>query len=1007
MSSDQHRLLIRLEANVAQLRMGLRNAERQVQASTAAMQRDVRALDDSFSGIKAGAIGLVSAIGLERVGSQVYEVNKSFQDLRAGLETAMGSADKARVAFEQIKVLARETPYSLQEVTTAFLKLKNLGLDTSAESMTAWGDIAASMPGKGIMDWVEAVADASTGEFERLKEFGIKASSENDKVTITFKGVSTTIKKEAAAIEEYLLRLAQVNFGGAMGKRMEGLGGQVSNLKDDLDALFVTIGEAGAVTAMAGVLRMLAEGVKWASDNFDVLIDVSALVGAVLIGRVTPAVLSSVSAMTQYSRALLTNIATEGRYGAVSITGSRATLARATATLEAAEAERSAAAATVQRLAADKEALQANAQRIAQERALAVKQVELQAGIVAATGRTAGYTKAVEARKASTRALVETEKALRVTTVNLAAAETALGASSEKATQAQVAQAAAVKNTSLAARAAAVAGKGLNAVMAFFGGPIGLAITAAATATYFLATAQDDAAKAADLHRDAIAEFDKIVDLSTGDLKAMTKEIKTLTLARLEEAAAAKEMALASAVRETGNSSTWGLTGQTISYGAEAARAVYEAGTAYKQMVAAGEPDALEKYVAALEEIKALSPDAARAVNDEFSKLSAVQQLGDDLRDIEARMAAIMGTASQEQKERIGLGQPMQRAVPAADVDEKAAKKLKTVIENLELERDQLGRSNREQTYYTALKQAGVEASSAQAVKIREVVDALYDEKEARDELTQFLDKEAEYYDKGKKLKDGLRTASEKYADTIKTISELQEAGAISTETYNRALTEAKRELDSHNKDLQELKDFGEGAFDTIGSSIVQAMEDGKGAFYGLRQAGSAVLSDLASWMLKLAVMNPLKNMIGQQLFGQAAAQAAPTFGSMFAFADGGIMTGSGPVPLRKYAGGGIARSPQLALFGETSVPEAFVPVPSGRIPVELRGAVGGGGGTVVNVIDQRRGDSAPAQVSRSSSGGLEVFEVMIKDTVVRDFNTGGPISRSAGRRFGMSPKGV
>lgn len=60
-------------------------------------------------------------------------------------------------------------------------------------------------------------------------------------------------------------------------------------------------------------------------------------------------------------------------------------------------------------------------------------------------------------------------------------------------------------------------------------------------------------------------------------------------------------------------------------------------------------------------------------------------------------------------------------------------------------------------------------------------------------------------------------------------------------------------------------------------------------------------------------------------------------------FADGGIMTSHGKVPLRQYSGGGIATSPQLALFGEGSTPEAYVPVPSGRIPVEMRGNTGGG----------------------------------------------------------------
>jgi hypothetical protein len=32
-----------------------------------------------------------------------------------------------------------------------------------------------------------------------------------------------------------------------------------------------------------------------------------------------------------------------------------------------------------------------------------------------------------------------------------------------------------------------------------------------------------------------------------------------------------------------------------------------------------------------------------------------------------------------------------------------------------------------------------------------------------------------------------------------------------------------------------------------------------------------------------------------------------------------------------------MATSPQVAVFGESSTPEAYVPVPSGRIPVEMK----------------------------------------------------------------------
>lgn len=79
--------------------------------------------------------------------------------------------------------------------------------------------------------------------------------------------------------------------------------------------------------------------------------------------------------------------------------------------------------------------------------------------------------------------------------------------------------------------------------------------------------------------------------------------------------------------------------------------------------------------------------------------------------------------------------------------------------------------------------------------------------------------------------------------------------------------------------------------------------------------------------------------------------KAAAGMFSMMGFADGGIMSSSGPVPLRAYASGGIASSPQLALFGEGSMNEAYVPLPDGRrIPVKLEGQAAGAPGNTYNV---------------------------------------------------------
>jgi len=59
----------------------------------------------------------------------------------------------------------------------------------------------------------------------------------------------------------------------------------------------------------------------------------------------------------------------------------------------------------------------------------------------------------------------------------------------------------------------------------------------------------------------------------------------------------------------------------------------------------------------------------------------------------------------------------------------------------------------------------------------------------------------------------------------------------------------------------------------------------------------------------------------------------------LHAFAKGGIMSGSMGLPIKQYATGGVARTPQLAVFGEGRGAEAFVPLPDGaRIPVKMEG---------------------------------------------------------------------
>ena len=97
------------------------------------------------------------------------------------------------------------------------------------------------------------------------------------------------------------------------------------------------------------------------------------------------------------------------------------------------------------------------------------------------------------------------------------------------------------------------------------------------------------------------------------------------------------------------------------------------------------------------------------------------------------------------------------------------------------------------------------------------------------------------------------------------------------------------------------------------------------------------------------------------------AGYSAGDLGSGIRFANGGIMTDAGAIPLRKYASGGVANRPQLAMFGDGSTPEAYVPLPDGRaIPVRMQGS----GGTTINQTIYAGQGTDSAQVRRSAAAG-------------------------------------
>lgn len=201
----------------------------------------------ALAGMAAVGVGAMTSLAVAAV-----QVGGEFESLRASLKTVTGSSDAAAAAFKTIQKFASSTPFSVKEITQAFLKLKALGLDPSEKALRSYGNTSSAM-GKSLMEMIEAVADASTGEFERLKEFGIKASSQGDQVAFTFQGITTTVKKNARDIENYLMGIGDTTFAGAMDEQSKTFRGIMSNLQDSVESFLDQVAQNGLLDALKDI----------------------------------------------------------------------------------------------------------------------------------------------------------------------------------------------------------------------------------------------------------------------------------------------------------------------------------------------------------------------------------------------------------------------------------------------------------------------------------------------------------------------------------------------------------------------------------------------------------------------------------------------------------------------------------------------------------------------------------------------------------------------------------
>lgn len=248
------------------------NLNKNLNQTDDSLKKTTKASDDAGKSVSTfgqlaskAAVAVAALFSVQAVISfakQVFAVTSEFQKLEAVLTNTLGSSSLAQKALADIRNFAAVTPFSVQELTQSYVKLANQGFKPTVAQLRQLGDLASST-GKGFDQLTEAIIDAQTGEFERLKEFGVRAQKEGDKVTFTFKGVKTQTDFTNQSIRDYITSLGDLEgVSGSMAAISQTLEGQVSNLGDSFDRLFNTLGQQGS-GAFSGVIQGLNDFVNF------------------------------------------------------------------------------------------------------------------------------------------------------------------------------------------------------------------------------------------------------------------------------------------------------------------------------------------------------------------------------------------------------------------------------------------------------------------------------------------------------------------------------------------------------------------------------------------------------------------------------------------------------------------------------------------------------------------------------------------------------------------------
>lgn len=232
-------------------------------------RKQTKGIGASFKELGGAWKAAVAAIAAGALSGAIAKELMSTEKAVASFIQSTGGIKEARAQFEMLQQAARDTIQPFDALKAASLDLRRNGIEPTAAQLKTFSQIAY-----GTGQSLETVASAFTGvirgNYRGLQQLGIKAQDTGATLQLTYKGVTTEIQKNTAALAAYFDAIGKENEG-VLEYLQGGLTGAINQMENAWGDFYRALGESGLGDLIRDMVREAASALDditaWINDN--------------------------------------------------------------------------------------------------------------------------------------------------------------------------------------------------------------------------------------------------------------------------------------------------------------------------------------------------------------------------------------------------------------------------------------------------------------------------------------------------------------------------------------------------------------------------------------------------------------------------------------------------------------------------------------------------------------------------------------------------------------------